>query len=130
VIKRLFGILLFFLYLVPSIGINGSLHFCGGELAAIVLIPSDEHPCGCGPDEPMDGGCCQDEAFTFKIKDNHKNVDSQLIPSDLNDIAFAPSLGFNLFEFSIQSSNVEQLISKAKEPPDKKLFILFESYLI
>lgn len=129
--KRILGLLLFFLYLIPSIGISGSLHYCGGEVAAIVIIPTDEHPCACGPDEPMDGSCCQDKAFSLKIKDSHKNVNPQsFLSTSQSDFTILESNYFLINRVVTISSDSEKYIIEEVEPPDDKLFILFESYLI
>ncbi len=128
--KRLLGILLLFLYLIPSIGVSGSVHYCGGEIAAIVIIPTDEHPCACSPSEPMEDGCCKDKAFSIKIKDNHKNADAKILVNGISDVVFFQK------NFSISKTiapiikEKEQFRIKAKEPPDIKFFILYESYLI
>lgn len=128
--KRLLSILLLLLYLIPSIGISGSFHYCGGELASIVIIPTDEHPCACGPDEPMEDGCCSDEAFSLKIKDNHKNADSKIVVTDISDFVFI-QLTYSIIDLDAPlSDKKEQFRIKEKEPPDKRLFILYESYLI
>lgn len=128
--KRLLSILLLLLYLIPSIGVSGSFHYCGGELASVVIIPTDEHPCACGPDEPMDEGCCSDEAFSFKIKDNHKNADAKILINDISDFAFTQTTYSIVDVDAPLSDKKEQFRIKEKEPPDKKLFILYESYLI
>lgn len=128
--KRLLSILLMFLYLIPSIGVSGSVHYCGGEIAAVVIIPTDEHPCACGPAEPMDDGCCQDKAFSFKIKDNHKSADAKVLIAAISDFVIAKN------NYSIRNVATPILEKKPifrikeKEPPDKKLFVLHESYLI
>lgn len=128
--KRLLSLLLFFMYLIPSIGVSGSVHYCGGEVAAVVIIPTDEHPCACGPNEPMDGGCCQDEAFSFKIKDNHKSADAKVLVKGFDDVAFIQKVfSVTKFDAPLSDKKVAWRI-KGKEPPDKKLFVLFESYLI
>ena len=128
--KRLLSILLLFLYLIPSIGVSGSVHYCGGEVAAIVIIPTDEHPCPCGPSEPMDDDCCKDKDFSIKIKDNHKNADSKVIINDISDDAFMNASFSYVDLVTSVSSEKKHYRIKEKEPPDIKLFVLYESYII
>ena len=130
-LKRLLSILLLFLYLIPSIGVCGSVHYCGGEIAAIVIIPSNEHPCACGPDEPMDGSCCQDKAFSFKIKDNHKSTDAQTYANDVFDVlAFLTYLNYSIPPRVSITKHSEVYIVKDTDAPDDRLYVLYESYLI
>ncbi len=128
--KRLLSILLFLLYVIPSIGISGSVHYCGGEVAAIVIIPTDEHPCACNPHEPMEDGCCKDKNFTIKIKDNHKSANAKIIINNISDVAI-PHSTFSIAKLDAPLFQKKgEFGIKEKEPPDKKLFILHESYLI
>lgn len=128
--KRLLGIFLMFLYLIPTIGITGSVHYCGGEIAAIVILPIDEHPCACGPSEPMEDGCCADKAFSIKIKDTHKNADVKILINDIGDFANT-QITYAIIDINAPLlQKKEQFRIKENEPPDKKLFILYESYLI
>ena len=128
--KRLLSILLLFLYLIPSIGISGSAHYCGDMVVAIVIIPTDEHPCDCKPNESNEYGCCNDKSFSIKIKDNHKSADAKIIVNNVGDLALLQNT------FSIENLDAPlfqkkgQYRIKEKEPPDKRRFILYESYLI
>lgn len=67
--KKVASILLMLIYLIPAIGINGSVHYCGGEIASITIngIGSSEK-CSCGSNR-MKSDCCSDENFSFQLED-------------------------------------------------------------
>ena len=99
-------------------------------MAAIVIIPTDEHPCACNPNEPIPYGCCKDKNFTIKIKDNHKSADAKIIINNGSDFAIQQST-FSIAKLDTPLFQKKgQFRIKEKEPPDKKRFILYESYLI
>ncbi len=128
--RRLLSILLLFLYLIPSIGVQGSVHYCSNEIAAIVILPTDKHPCACDPLESMDDTCCKDKHFSVKIKDNHKSVDSKIAIEKITDFALVRTT-YSLSCFIVPLDEEKELAKvEEKEPPDIKLFILYESYLI
>ena len=124
------SILLLFLYLIPSIGVNASFHYCGEDFAGIAVAGIHEHPCSCDPDIPMDADCCSDEDFSIKIKDNHKNVDSKILVKDVSKFAFALTFYSDYGTDYLNDSKIRNYRIEEKEPPDDRLFVLFESYLI
>lgn len=65
--KKASIILLLLCYLMPSIGMSVSVHYCGGKLASVSLMGSAEGRCACGK-KPMKKNCCKDKTTTFKIK--------------------------------------------------------------
>ncbi len=128
---RIFSILLLGLYLSLSIGISGSFHFCGGSLAAVVIIPTDEHPCACGDSEPMNGGCCDDSEFSYKITDAHKHLQKTLLNTKRLVANIDLSKSIELYIPNEISVDLDPIRIREKEPPDVvKRYILFESYLI
>ena len=127
--KRIASILLFFLYLIPSIGVEVSAHYCGGDLAKIILIPSEEHPCPCNPKDMKDN-CCSDKSFQFKLDVEHQKT--------INDVQFlqevtAITLPFYTIKLGTTilvnpSTNSFGLINP--DPPDIRRHVLFQSFLI
>ena len=75
-VKKFLSISLLFLYLVASIGLTVSLHYCGGNLASLGLF---ETPTCCCDDlaEKKKDDCCKNENKSFKIT------------TDQNQVAFA-----------------------------------------
>jgi len=69
--KKLFTILVAFLYLAVSCGLVVNMHYCMGELADISYHSSEKsNDCGyCGME---DSGCCHDDLKVFKLDDTHK----------------------------------------------------------
>lgn len=68
--KIIFSIVLILLYLIPAIGVNGTVHYCGGEITSVTIngIGSDEK-CPCG-EKRKSSKCCNDENFSFQLEDN------------------------------------------------------------
>ncbi len=128
-LKRIASILLFFLYLIPSIGIEVSAHYCGGELAKIIVIPSDEHPCPCNPKDMKDN-CCSDKNFQFKLDVEHQKT--------INDVQFLNQVAALIQPvFLIQKTTVlaaqPALTSYGlnnPDPPNLRRYIRFQSFLI
>ncbi|MEZ5047911.1 MAG: hypothetical protein R2831_13080 [Chitinophagaceae bacterium] len=68
--KKVLSILLLPLYLIFSIGIVISAHYCGGSLAALAI---DDYASCCCDDEntqQAERNCCDDETKTYKLQDN------------------------------------------------------------
>ncbi len=128
--RQLSSIFLVSLYLLSSIGVSGSMHFCGGELASIVMIESDAHPCACGDEGSMEGGCCEDIDFCIKVDKQHKS--QKEITTKLNlPVADTPIV--HLYGSAARSpqTHVGYLLSICqRKPPDIPLFLLHESFLI
>ena len=72
--KRFFALLLMFLYMIPAIGVNVSMHYCGGELVSVSHQLSEKKKCLCSPNK-MKKGCCEDKQQTFKIDDSQQKAE-------------------------------------------------------
>ena len=72
--NRFFVTILMFLYIIPAIGINVSMHYCGGELMSISHKLSEKKKCSCAPNK-MKKGCCEDKQQTIKIDDNQQKAE-------------------------------------------------------
>lgn len=87
--RRGLVIFLLLLYIIPTIGVSVSSHYCGGKLASVSLKLLDMgHKCPCG-DKPMKKSCCKDEVKTFKLK-SEQQKSSQLALNYFKAIAFQP----------------------------------------
>ncbi|WP_074590767.1 HYC_CC_PP family protein [Pedobacter antarcticus] len=81
-------------YLISVIGIALSLHFCGGDLAA-VQFTAKEHCKGCKASEKPDqtNTCCKNTAVDAKIKDSHESGVKVSLPKNYGVTLFlAPFL--------------------------------------
>ena len=72
--KRFFALLLMLLYVIPAIGVNVSMHYCGGELVSVSHKLSEKKKCLCSPNK-MKKGCCEDKQQTFKIDDSQQKAE-------------------------------------------------------
>lgn len=70
-------------YLISVIGIALSLHFCGGNLAA-VQFTAQKHCEGCPSAEQKDmsNTCCKNTAVDAKIKDSHETGFKVSVPKN------------------------------------------------
>jgi hypothetical protein len=67
-------------YLLFSIGILKSTHYCMGRESSVVLFSADAHGCACSVlFSGADKGCCDDEHEVIKISDDHKNIGNYII---------------------------------------------------
>lgn len=72
--RRITVILLVLLYLVPSIGVTVSTHYCGGRVTSVsIKFLDNRHKCPCGS-KKMKKGCCKDEASYFKLSDEQQKT--------------------------------------------------------
>ena len=111
--KKIFILILAFVYLVVSSGIVVNMHYCMGKLADVSYnIPGDSH-CGiCGMDN---SGCCHDDIKVVKLEDNHKSA--AVIQYQLPVLAKAPPvnhLPFNTFLRELYAD----VILNGDSPPD------------
>lgn len=116
--------IVFFLliYLLPSIGITISKHYCGGELSSTNILCLGEHECGCG-EKKMKADCCRDEATVIKIDDSQNY--SQ--PAVLDITPFFPFTLYNGFNLILSLSDLESNLNTQSvwHPPDKQIQALF-----
>jgi hypothetical protein len=67
-------------YLLFSVGILKSTHYCMGREASVVLFSADAHGCACSAifaDE--NDGCCDDEQEVIKIRDDQNSIGNYVI---------------------------------------------------
>lgn len=118
-------ILLILLYLTPAIGVNGSVHYCGGEIASITVNGIEEsEKCGCDK-ESMSDNCCKEKGFSYKINDERCKVP---VLSSINVFQYSDIILPNYSTSFTRnfSQKVESYISH--QPPDnvklKSIYIL------
>lgn len=66
--KRFKVILLLLLYILPAIGANVFVHYCGGKISSISIATVHADSCGCDG-KKMKKDCCKDETISFQIDD-------------------------------------------------------------
>jgi hypothetical protein len=105
------------LYLTFSAGLVISLHYCGGNLAALKLFVKAS--CCCDDEETgEEDDCCKDEIKTVKITDDqniHKEVLLKI--KAIQDIGFFPSqLKYSFLQGKIVSTQISN--QQLPRPPD------------
>ena len=63
--KKLLVVFLLCCYLIPCFGVSVSVHYCGGKVASISILPNSPPKCACGK-RMMKRGCCKDKTVQFK----------------------------------------------------------------
>jgi hypothetical protein len=67
-------------YLLFSVGILKSTHYCMGRTASVVFFSADSHGCACSEISGMENdSCCDDEHQVLKIEDDHQNISNYII---------------------------------------------------
>jgi len=70
-VKKATIIALIFLYLIPSIGISVTSHFCRGKLAFTSIRFLEVKKCACGS-KKMKKGCCENKTQLIKLEDDQQ----------------------------------------------------------
>ncbi|MDQ3192920.1 MAG: hypothetical protein M3Q58_15130 [Bacteroidota bacterium] len=128
--KSISFIILIFLYLIPAIGINGTVHYCGGDIASITVngIGSSEK-CGCGS-KRMASDCCNDENFSFHLDDDQYTP--QYTFTSLKSFNFSPSIS-SQFSIDYRTPIVQKGLYYTHHPPDNvktPIYILHQVFII
>ncbi len=128
--KKAAAILLFFLYVIPAVGINVSVHYCGGQISSVSLGLNNTDSCVCGS-KKMDKSCCNDKQLSVKEESNHYKS-SEVIFNAFKFLNTHPII-VAAYRFSFQSSDAEDTAYNDYHPPDKikqPLYILQQVFRI
>ncbi len=69
--KKLLATLLMLFYLIPAIGVNVSVHFCGGKAASLEYSAIKKNKCVCSWGTHKKS-CCEDRHHILKIDDTQQ----------------------------------------------------------
>jgi hypothetical protein len=67
--KKIVAVLLLFLYVMPSMGINLWVHYCNGFVSSVSFGFDDVKKCSCNGNT-MKKNCCQDKELSFQLNDD------------------------------------------------------------
>lgn len=114
--KRIVIILLMFFYLIPTIGVTVSAHYCGGKVTSVSFMAFDtKHKCPCGS-KKMPKDCCKDETTTIKLDDEQqKNQPAFSYVVEILD--FQPALTTN-FTYNYRTPLLSTDFDHSTHPPD------------
>ncbi len=128
-VRKVFSVFLLSLYIIASLGISGSIHFCGGSVSAIVIKESNVHPCACGANSKMDSSCCSDQDFEIDIEDEHNGSSDQIANVDYdlysNEVSIKP-----IAKKEVIGYYKSEYVYFDREPPDIDRCVLYSSFLI
>ncbi len=91
--KNISIILFSVLYLFIASGLTLRLHYCGDKLKNISLNARGSEE-GCCGNKKKSKRCCHEKTASVKIKDSHRHVTGQKVPSDfkVNDFCLNTAL--------------------------------------
>ncbi len=114
--KKLLLLTILFLYLVPSIGITVSAHFCGSNITWIsVNFKHDDHKCACGS-KKMKTDCCKDEVAFIKLDNEQRHSAYDFNTNAPTFIALIPHQTNTFYGILLTGSNPIQVM--CLPPPD------------
>jgi hypothetical protein len=128
--KKIFLITVLFLYLIPSIGITVSAHYCRGELSGISFGAEKQKQCGCKVGA-VRKNCCQDVVLSMKIKDDQQKITP--VSFKLVQPEALPSKPDFTYQLVIRSVEQPTVIYPVEIPPGRfkqPLYLQNESFLI
>ena len=128
--KRIVAIILFFLYVIPAIGINISVHYCGGEISSVSFGSGYVEKCACGS-KKMKTDCCKNKQISFKLKSDQQKT-SHVALNFFKSVTFLPIV-FSTYSFSFQPAFDKNIAYNDYQPPDKlkqPLYILHRVFRI
>ena len=71
--KKIIVTIFLLLYLIPTFGVNVTVHYCGGEISSVSFGEAGIDKCACGS-KKMKKNCCQDKKFSFEVDDDQSKT--------------------------------------------------------
>ncbi len=99
--KKVTAILMLFLFLITNSGIAVTIHSCGGKIASVTLVSSNDHRCACGK-KVMKPGCCKSKTTTLKAQKDLAKTNQLIFKSavpdfDINLVSFCEFIPSTLY---------------------------------
>lgn len=119
------------LFLVTTIGVRISYHFCGGHISSVQFFASEKQDqCPCGV-RKMSRSCCEDKTTTIKLADQFRVAQKYIcpVPAD-NSLCPHPKAAYTgiLHSFPYSLQHVPGLFAPRLCKPD--LYLLNRVFLI
>ena len=128
--KKFVVTILLLLYLIPTFGVNVTVHYCGGEFSSLTFGTSAKNKCACGS-KKMKKNCCEDKTFSYKVDDDQAKTQECLLTfSNSFNLDVAPPSSVEFYYFYYPSIVSEYYFH---HPPDKvklPLYILNQVFRI
>jgi hypothetical protein len=128
--RKIAVILLLHLSVIPTFGINITVHYCGGEFSSLTFGTTAKNKCACGS-KKMKKNCCEDKTFSYEVdNDQAKTQECLLNFSNLFNLDLALSSSFEICYVCFPTIVSEYYFN---HPPDKvkpSLYILNQVFRI
>jgi hypothetical protein len=76
--KKLVVTILLLLYLIPTFGVNVTVHYCGGKFSTLTFGTSAKNKCACGS-KKMKKNCCEDKTLSYEVDDDQAKTQECLL---------------------------------------------------
>ena len=116
--KKFLSVILLSLYLVSSIGVTVSAHYCGGNLASFAFFDKDLSCCCDDEATGKTDDCCKDESKSIKITADQNKVEFNEKQHALVDLEIIPAPRCCFFTKSALVI-ISSLPFCVPDPPDK-----------
>lgn len=128
--KKLISILLLSFYLIGSLGLPITVHYCGGIAVAVAV--NDKPDCCCDNEEEQASDCCKDELKYVKIDNEQLKSEIELFKTKIYSDHFIP----HTFEYGFSKITYDNLEKKSTIAFGKKdnrstvpLYLLNSSFI-
>jgi hypothetical protein len=125
-----FTLLLLFMYAIASIGVNVTLHYCGGKYTSFSVGKSDTISCVCG-NKIVKKNCCEDKTISFEIDDDQTNAEELSV--SISKLYSYPKALSHVFSFLKNNKEIQEKENYFYPPPNRikqSLYILNQVFLI
>lgn len=104
--KRIVILPFLMFYLLTTIGMSASMHFCGGELEAFEVNTVVKNDCCCDTDDEEQSDCCSNKQIAIQAVDLHQQVNLTSLPNLIPSVSYSliPDVYKDYFSFSNYSS--------------------------
>ncbi|MEN9339608.1 MAG: hypothetical protein RIQ62_920 [Bacteroidota bacterium] len=116
--KQILAFLLLCLYLLPSLGVWGNIHYCGKKICRIDILTEAKVDNCCGG-KPMKSDCCKDKKFSVKKSGQERS--GNMIEKTFSPIFAIPeALAFKTADWIHYPCKQVRLADYHPPPPDVK----------
>ncbi len=124
-LRKAVNIILAVIFLVATIGINISMHYCGGEFVSASIVQAEDTCC--------DGmaGCCENKTIHIEVSEKYvKATQFENVKFAVQDLLFPLLIVSNVELLGEASLSNLHLLGAAPPPTIQTILSLLQTYLI
>jgi hypothetical protein len=121
--RNYFAIAFIIVYLILTVGVAKSTHYCMGRFNNTTLFSFDSKKCACALLTSLKSSCCHDEVELISLDDDQQA--EQAVQTNAPEFFLIESLAFNSIQEIISISSFYSQLNKVDRPPtgDTPIFI-------